>query len=153
MTKNFGKILCIALWLASGSVGMAQERKQLLVAEPGHNVGYLPLYAAILKGYFSDLGLDVKVLTMESGSAHTNAVLSGQAFAFIGGPEHNAFAKIKGGELRSVVNVVDRGNVYYMTGPGKEPKPGEDLASYFKGKTIAVSAYGGTPNSITRYLL
>ncbi len=153
MNRNLRKLLCATFCIGLSSLALAQEHKQLLVAEPGHNVGYLPLYAAIQKGYFSDLGLDVKVLTMESGSAHTNAVLSGQAFAFIGGPEHNAFAKIKGGELRSVVNVVDRGNVYYMAAPGKEPKPGEDLASYFKGKTIAVSSYGGTPNSITRYLL
>ena len=153
MHSTLRKFLCATVLMGLSTLASAQERKQLFVAEPGHNVGYLPLYAAIQKGYFSELGLDVKVLTMESGSAHTNAVLSGQAFAFIGGPEHNAFAKIKGGELRSVVNVVDRGNVYYMTAPGKEPKPGEDLASYFKGKTIAVSNYGGTPNSITRYLL
>jgi NitT/TauT family transport system substrate-binding protein len=145
-------VLSIILWPAAPGAVLAQD-KQLLVAEPGHNVGYLPLYIAIQKGYFAELGLDVKVLTMESGSAHTNAVLSGQAFAFIGGPEHNAFAKVKGGELRSVVNVVNRGNVYYLSPPGKEPKPGEDMASYFKGKIIAVSAFGGTPNSITRYLL
>ena len=144
--------LAIALWQAS-STGAFAAGKELLVAEPGHNVGYLPLYAAIQKGYFAEVGLDVKVLTMESGSAHTNAVLSGQAFAFIGGPEHNAFAKLKGGELRSVVNVVNRGNVYYMAPPGKGPQPGEEMAAYFKGKVIAVSAYGGTPNSITRYLL
>lgn len=129
------------------------QGKALLVAEPGHNVGYLPLYVAIRKNYFADAGLDVKVLTMESGSSHTNAVLSGQAFAFIGGPEHNAFAKVKGGELRAVVNVVNRGNVYFMAPPGKGPKPGEDMPTYFKGKAVAVSAYGGTPNSITRYLL
>ena len=144
--------LATVLWQATPAGALAAG-KELLVAEPGHNVGYLPLYIAIQKGYFAEHGLDVKILTMESGSAHTNAVLSGQAFAFIGGPEHNAFAKLKGGELRSVVNVVNRGNVYYMAPPGKEPKPGEDMASYFKGKIIAVSAYGGTPNSITRYLL
>jgi NitT/TauT family transport system substrate-binding protein len=80
-------------------------------------------------------------------------VLTGQAFAFIGGPEHNAFAKLKGAELRAIVNVVDRGNNYYLAAKGKEPKPGEDMAAYFKGKTIAPGPFGGTPNSITRYLL
>ena len=131
----------------------AADMKTLIIAEPGHNIGYLPLYIAIRKGYFAADGLDVKTMTLDSGSEHANAVLSGQAFAFIGGPEHDAFAKLKGGELRTVVNIVNRGNVYYEAPKGKEPAPGQSMADYFKGKTIAVSAYGGTPNSITRYLL
>ena len=60
----------------------------------------------------------MKIVTIESGAGHTNAVLTGQAFAFIGGPEHNAFAKAKGAELRAVVNVVDRGNVYFVAAKG-----------------------------------
>jgi NitT/TauT family transport system substrate-binding protein len=131
----------------------AHAQKPLIVAEPTHGVGYLPLYIAIRNGYFAKEGLDVKVMTVDGGSTHTNAVLSGQAFAFLGGPEHNAYAKIKGGELRAIVNVVDRGNVYYSARKGSEPPPGADWASYFKGKSFAVGLYGGTPNSITRYLL
>jgi NitT/TauT family transport system substrate-binding protein len=150
--------LCGALLALIGlSLAPAQAQKTLYVAEPTHGIGYLPLYVAIQNGYFSKQGIDVKVMTVDGGSTHTNAVLSGQAFAFIGGPEHNAFAKIKGGELRAVVNVVDRGNVYYSARTGSEPKPGQSgssyWADYFKGKTIAVGLYGGTPNSITRYLL
>ncbi len=131
----------------------AADRPSLLVAEPVHGISYLPLYVAIHKGYFAEQGIDVKVITIESGSGHTNAVLSGQAFAFIGGPEHDAFAKLKGAELRAVVNVVDRGNVYFVAPKGKEPTAGESMAQYFKGKTIAPGPFGGTPNSITRYLL
>ena len=65
-------------------------------------------------------------------------MLSGQAFAFIGGPEHYAYAKVKGAELRCVVNCVDRGNVYFCAAKGSEPTD-NDWASYFKGKTIATS--------------
>ena len=147
--------LALACVIGAGLAGTtrAAELKTLIVAEPVHGTGYLPLYVAIQKGFFAELGLEVKVLTIESGSGHTNAVLSGQAFAFIGGPEHNAFAKAKGAELRAVVNVVDRGNVYFVAPKGKEPAPGQTMAEYFKGKTIAPGPFGGTPNSITRYLL
>jgi NitT/TauT family transport system substrate-binding protein len=131
----------------------AQAQRTLLVAEPQHGMGYFPLYVAIRNGYLAEEGLDVKMMTVDGGSSHTNAVLTGQAFAFIGGPEHNAYAKLKGGELRAVANVVDRGNVYYSARVGSEPKPGQDWRSYFKGKSFAVGLYGGTPNSITRYLL
>lgn len=124
--------------------------KSVLIAEPVHGTGYLPLYIGMAKNQFEDV--TVKIVTIETGAGHTNAVLSGQAFAFIGGPEHCAYAKAKGAELRAVVNCVDRGNVYYCAAKGLEPH-NDDWASYFKGKTIATSGYGGTPNSITRYLL
>jgi NitT/TauT family transport system substrate-binding protein len=123
---------------------------EVLIAEPVHGTGYLPLYIGMAKNLFEDV--TVKIVTIETGAGHANAVLSGQAFAFIGGPEHCAFAKAKGAELRSVVNCVDRGNVYYCAAKGLEPH-NDDWTGYFKGKTIATSGYGGTPNSITRYLL
>lgn len=126
--------------------------REIVVTEPVHSTGYLPLYVAMAKGYFAEADLSARVLTIDTGSGHTNAVLSGQAFAFIGGPEHDAFAKLKGAELRAVVNCVDRGNVYFNVVKGMEPT-NTDWPSYFKGKKIAVSQFGGTPNSITRYLL
>jgi NitT/TauT family transport system substrate-binding protein len=94
----------------------------------------------------------VKIVTIETGAGHTNAVLSGQAFAFIGGPEHCAFAKAKGAELRAVVHCVDRGNVYFCAEKGLAPN-GRDFTSFVKGKAVATGGFGGTPNSITRYLL
>lgn len=124
--------------------------KTVLIAEPVHSTGYLPLYIGMAKNLFNDVTVDI--VTIESGGGHTNAVLSGQAFAFIGGPEHDAYAKIKGAELRSVVNCVDRGNVYFSAAKGHEPT-NTDWPSYFKGKAIAVGPFGGTPNSIARYLL
>ncbi len=130
----------------------AAAETELIVAEPVHSTGYLPLYVAMHKGYFAEEGLKLKVMTTKGGGAHTNAVLTKQAFAFIGGPEHNAFAKAKGAELRAVVNVVNRGNVYIVAAK-KYGIPKGDLAAFVKGKTIAVSYYGGTPNSIMRYLL
>jgi NitT/TauT family transport system substrate-binding protein len=126
--------------------------REIIIAEPVHSTGYLPMYVAIANGYFAEADVTVKILTIETGAGHTNAVLSGQAFAFIGGPEHNAFARAKGAELRAVVHCVDRGNVYYCAAKGQEPT-GTDWGAYLKGKSLAVSQFGGTPNSITRYLL
>ena len=126
--------------------------KEILVAEPVHGTGYLPLYIAMSKGFFDEANVTVNLVTIETGGGHTNAVLSGQAFAFIGGPEHNAFAKAKGAELRAVVHCVDRGNVYINAIKGQEPKDA-NWPAYFKDKSIALGPYSGTPNSIMRYLL
>ncbi|UFN46935.1 ABC transporter substrate-binding protein [Roseomonas sp. OT10] len=146
----------LLLGAAAGALAMPRlaraQAKEIIVAEPGHLVGYLPLYLAGHKGYFTEEGLSLRILTVESGAGHTNAVLTKQAFAFIGGPEHNAFAKAKGAELRAVCNVVDRGNVYFVARKGTSPKD-RDFAAFVKGKTLATGLFGGTPNSITRYLL
>ena len=127
-------------------------KHELLVAEPVHSTGYLPMYIAMAKDYFAEADINVKIVTIETGAGHTNAVLSGQAFAFIGGPEHCAFAKAKGAELRAVVHCVDRGNVYFCAAKGLQPE-GRDFTSFVKGKALATGGFGGTPNSITRYLL
>ncbi|WP_158810999.1 ABC transporter substrate-binding protein [Beijerinckia sp. L45] len=134
------------------SILRAQEKKQLVIAEPFHSIGYLPLYMAATKGFLAAEGLSGQVVALEGGgSSHTNAVLSGQAFAFIGGPEHDAFAKIKGGEMRAVANVVNRGNVYFVAKKGLTP--GHDLGAFLKGRKIGTLFFGSTPNSITRYVV
>src|ERR1044072_3477251 len=140
-----------AALIASPHIARAAKH-ELLVAEPVHSTGYLPMYIAMAKDYFAEADINVKIVTIETGAGHTNAVLSGQAFAFIGGPEHNAFAKAKGAELRAVVHCVDRGNVYFCAAKGLEPQ-GRDFAGLIKGKAFATGGFGGTPNSITRYLL
>jgi len=150
--KFLGSTACVGLAVAAHPYIARAATRELLVAEPVHSTGYLPMYIAIANGYFAEADISVQIVTIETGSGHTNAVLSGQAFAFIGGPEHNAFAKAKGAELRAVVHCVDRGNVYICAATGHEP-PNSDWPSYFRGKKIAVGPYSGTPNSITRYLL
>ncbi|WP_413375530.1 ABC transporter substrate-binding protein [Alkalihalobacillus sp. 1P02AB] len=121
----------------------------LVLAEPLRNFGYLPLYVAVNQGFFEEV--NIEITTLSGGSAHTNAVLTGEAWAFIGGPEHNAFAKAKNADIRAIINVVNRGNVYAVAKEGLTP--GEDIAEFVKGKTIVTNPYGSTPNSITRYLL
>ncbi len=131
---------------------IAQDR-EILIAEPTRSVSYLPIYLAITEGYFKKAGLNAKMLTAEQNGAAINATLAGQAFSFLGGPERVAFARAQGGQLRSVVNCVDRGNVYFMAAKGTGPKAGEDIGAYLKGKRIAVSARGTSPHSVMRYVL
>ncbi len=146
-------VVSFALTAFSGAIAQTKSgARTLLVAEPGHGAATLPFNAAIAKGFFAEEGLDVRMLTVDGGSTHTNAVLSGQAFAFVGGPEHNAFAKLKGAELRAVANLNDRATAYLVAKKNQGPSPGQSIASYIRGKTIGVSFFGGTPNSILRYL-
>ncbi len=152
MKKIMGIAAALIMGITSFSAISHAETKDIVVAEPLHSLGYLPLYVAVRNGYFKEEGINATIMTVEGGGAHTNAVLTKQAFAFIGGPEHNAFAKAKGAELRAVVNVVNRGNVYLVARSGLDA-PAGDVGAFLKGKTIATGAFGGTPNSITRYVV
>jgi NitT/TauT family transport system substrate-binding protein len=128
------------------------EPVTITIAEPVHSVGYLPLYAAIGSGAFADEGITVEVTTL-TGGGHVNSVLSGEVFGFIGGVESGAVANVRGASLQGVVNVVNRGNVYFVAPEGDEPAGSEDLTDYFSGTTIVGGRHGGTPNAILRYML
>jgi NitT/TauT family transport system substrate-binding protein len=147
------RVLLAAIALALAATTAARAAEKIIIAEPVHGTGYLPLYVGIHKGFFSDEGLDVSAVTMLAAGAHRNATLTKQSWGFIGRPEHNAFVKAKGGELRTIVNIVNRGNVYLVARKGLTPPAPGELASFLRGKTIATGPFGTTPNSITRYVL
>lgn len=127
----------------------AADARRIVIAEPLHGLSYLPLYIAIENGYFKPL--DVSVTTLMSGSTHTDATIAGRVWGNIGGPEHNAYAYLKGINVRGIVNVVNRGSVYFAARKGL--KPTGDLKTFLKGKTIATNTYGSSQNSILRYVL
>lgn len=138
-----------------GGTKNAAGLKKLVIAEPLHSVGYLPLYVAQHEGYFKERGLDVEVISA-AGGAHVTAVVSGEAWGVIGGPESNAMAnKNNKDPIVSVVNVVNKANVYLMAKKGLAPASSSpaDLKEFLKGKKIAAGRHGGTPNLVTRYLL
>ena len=162
LPRTLAKLLvattAIALAGCSGPTGAAGASEDeegtttLTIAEPVHGVGYLPLYAAIDQGFFADADLEVEVTTL-TGGGHVNATLAGEVFGFIGGPESGAVANVKGADLVTVANVVNRGNVYFVAPEGEEPAEGEALAEYFRGKIIVGGRHGGTPNAILRHIL
>lgn len=114
---------------------IAQDR-EILISEPTRSVSYLPIYLAITEGYFKKAGLNAKMLTAEQNGAAINAALAGQAFSFLGGPERVAFARAQGGHLRSVVNCVDRGNVYFMAAKAPARRRATTLARISRANAL-----------------
>jgi NitT/TauT family transport system substrate-binding protein len=147
-----GMLVAAIIAVGFASDAFAQANKELTITEPVHSPGYLPLYVAVHQGFFSDEHLAVKVVTITSPAGHANAVLNNQAFGCIGGPEYNAFANSKGGDLKAIANVIDRGDVYLVAKKGSGPTD-KNFGVYLKGKSIAIPYYGSTPNSIVRYLV
>lgn len=151
--KKFLGILLVAMLLCAGAT--AESLKALTVAEPVHLIGYLPLYVAIHEGYFADEGLDVTVV-QATGGAHVTAVVSGDAFAVIGGVDSNALANRGNADpIIGIVNCVNRANVYLFARKGLAPvsNSDEDMAAFLQGKRIVAGRFGGSPNLLTRYLV
>lgn len=159
------KLCCVLLCLAIAgcfATGMAEVQK-LTVAEPVHLIGYLPLYVAIHEGYFAQEGLEVTVV-QATGGAHVTAVVSGDAFAVIGGIDSNALANRGSSDpILGIVNCVNRANVYLFARKGLAPYDdgseellGWSCASmrdFLRDKRIVAGRYGGSPNLLTRYLI
>lgn len=150
------RLLCLTLALmmcaAFAFAEAPAELTPITVAEPVHLIGYLPLYVAIHEGCFAEEGLDVTVV-QATGGAHVTAVVSGDAFAVIGGVDSYNFANAAGtaDPILAICNCVNRANVYLFARKGLIP--GENMADFLKGKTIIAGRYGGSPNVLTRYLV
>ena len=153
------RFLCLTLLLtllsALPTAGAEEALKPLTVAEPVHLIGYLPLYVAIHEGYFAEEGLDVTVV-QATGGAHVTAVVSGDAFAVIGGVDSNCLANQGSKDpVVGICNCVNRANVYLFARKGLTPASDTDadMAAFLKGKIIIAGRYGGSPNLLTRYLI
>jgi NitT/TauT family transport system substrate-binding protein len=144
-------ICAVAVLAVAAMFPSSSYARDVVLAEPVHYVGFLPIYVAQKKGYFKDEGIDLKISTMD-GAAMITSVVSGQAFALTASVDRNAQAKVAGKEVKAVVNLDARANIYLMAREDLMPVQG-DLASFLRDKRIAVTAFGGTPNNMLRYLL
>jgi NitT/TauT family transport system substrate-binding protein len=140
---------------AEAAAAGTKKLKKLVISEPLHYTGYLPLYVAQREGYFAEEGLEVEML-QAAGGTHVTSVVSGDAWGVIGGPESNALANIGNSDpIISVSNVVNRANVYLMAKKGTAPAgtSDEELKAFLQDKKINAGRHGGTPNLLTQYLL
>jgi NitT/TauT family transport system substrate-binding protein len=156
LTRRAAIASAVATGVAVGSrVAFAQSTKSLVIAEPVHNLGYAPVYIAVDQGFFKKRGLDVSMLLAANGS-HVTALVSGQVWGNIGGPESDAMANVgKADPLKTICNLVNRANLYLVARKGLAPKSESkaDLAAFFKGKKFALGRYGGTPDLLGRWLV
>lgn len=98
------------------------ELKKIVIAEPLHSIGYLPLYIGQQEGFFAEEGLDVEVIQATGGS-HVTSVMSGDAWGVIGGVDSNAIPNASGNcpdPVIAVCNCVNRANVYLCAAVGEE---------------------------------
>jgi NitT/TauT family transport system substrate-binding protein len=136
-------ILLLSLFCLAFEAG-AQGRR-VRVCTPGGGTGSMHIYTAKERGYFSQENLDVDVLVTR-GQICTMALINGQM------------------ELTTNPNVFDamvagkfQGKVIYVTAKtlGHRFIAAPDIKSFndLRGKTIAISTFGGLTDMLTREIL
>lgn len=133
----------------------AQSLRKITIAEPAHFVGYIPLYVALDQGLFERRGLDVTNITA-TGGAHVSALVSGDVWANLGGPESDAMANVgKADPLRAVCNLINRAIIYLCAKKGLAPRSHSDadIAAMLRGKRIAGNRFGGSGDVLLRWYL
>jgi NitT/TauT family transport system substrate-binding protein len=147
--------LALVLMCSMAAGAGAEGLRKLVISEPAHLVGHLPLFVAIHAGYFQEQGLDVEVV-QATGGAHVSALVSGAVWGMMGGVESNCLASQGNPDpIVAIVNCINRANCYMYAAKGLAPASSsdEDMKAFLQGKTLIVGRHGGSPNLLTRYLL
>ncbi|MBM4263010.1 MAG: ABC transporter substrate-binding protein [Deltaproteobacteria bacterium] len=130
---SIGKIIiAFALLVASAGRGLGQE---VFIGNPGKSLNFFHFDLAIERGFFKELGLDVKLLTTKCDVAVT-ALLTGdlQATGCVG-TASRAIAS-QNVPVRTVIWLFKKPTFYVVAKP--EIKSAADL----KGKIIGISSFG-----------
>lgn len=115
--------------------------KKVVINEAVRTLLYLPLYHAKEKGYFTDEGLDVEIITGGSATNSFAAMVSGEAQFSQADPMYVPISREKGGKTKVVAQVVARIAVWGLSMDGTPI-----TAATLKGKTIATQ-----PRPMTAY--
>ncbi|MGH7832210.1 MAG: ABC transporter substrate-binding protein [Candidatus Binatia bacterium] len=133
----------LAAFLLSTSTAQAQPAaKKIRMGISTTSIIFLPLYAALQKGFFKEEGIDLELIVMSATLAST-AVLTGDV-DYNGAVTGVIGAAVQGRPLKVLIFTVDRPLSFLMA--KKEIRGGSDL----KGKRVAGSSPGGSATLLAK---
>jgi NitT/TauT family transport system substrate-binding protein len=142
----FAALLGAMLWLllpAWTPPPLAAE--QIRFALPAKSMGYLPLFAAVHRGFFKDEGIDVEITIMLPQLAH-NALLTGDV-DYHGVADSALHLAARGAPMKAIFFGARRPNYFLMA------KPQIKSVSELRGKHIGMARFGDTVELASRIAL
>ena len=155
--KIFVYLLCFAVLFVIASSTLFNFNKtdkkleKITMAEVAHTVFYAPMYVAIEKGYFKEVGIDVNLILTSGADKVTAAVLSGDAEIGFSGSEATIYV-YNGGEkdyLRTFSQLTQKDGSFIVS----REKIKNFKLSDLKGKTVIGGRAGGMPEMTFEYAL
>lgn len=155
--KIFVYLLCfVVLFVIASSVLFSFNKKdkkleKITMAEVAHTVFYAPMYVAIEKGYFEDVGIDMNLILTSGADKVTAAVLSGDAEIGFSGSEATIYV-YNGGEkdyLKTFSQLTQKDGTFIVS----REKIKNFKLSDLKGKTVIGGRAAGMPEMTLEYAL
>ena len=158
--KIFVYLLCVFLIfiIAISSLANLNNKKnttkkleKITLAEVAHTVFYAPMYVAIEKGYFEEVGIDINLILTSGADKVTAAVLSGDAQIGFSGSEATIYV-YNGGEkdyLKTFSQLTQKDGSFLVSREKIKNFKLEDL----KGKTVIGGRAAGMPEMTFEYAL
>ena len=125
--------------------------EKITLAEVAHTVFYAPMYVAIEKDYFKEVGIDIDLILTSGADKVTAAVLSGDAQIGFSGSEATIYV-YNGGEkdyLKTFAQLTQRDGSFIVS----REKIKNFKLSDLKGKTVIGGRAGGMPEMTFEYAL
>lgn len=144
--------LAIAPTLASVARAQAPERARVELGVGGKGLlYYLPLTIAERRGYFKDVGLDVRITDHGGGAKALQSLIGGSVDVVTGAYEHTIRMQAKGQDVRAVVEL---GRFPAIVVAVRKSLAGEiRSAAQLKGRKIGVTAPGSSTNMLVQYAM
>ena len=128
-------LTALMLITLSFAISSAAHSEEVFIGNPGKSLNFFHFDLAIERGYFKELGLDVKLLNTKCDIAVT-ALLTGdlQATGCVGSASR--FIASQNVPVRTVIWLFKKPTFYVVARP--DIKSAADL----KGKTVGISSFG-----------
>jgi NitT/TauT family transport system substrate-binding protein len=145
MGLRFTAILFLIVCAQLPATAPLSAAERIRLALPAKSMGYLPLFAAVHRGFFKDEGIDVEITMMLPQLAH-NALLSGEV-DFHGVADSALRLAARGAPIKSVFFGAMRPNYFLMA------KPQIKSVGELRGKYIGMVRFGDTIELASRIAL
>ena len=128
-----------------------QELTPVTLNEVAHSIFYAPMYVAIEKGYFSNEGIDLSLVTGFGADKTMTAVLSGTADIGFMGSEASIYTYNEGANdyVVNFAQLTQRAGNFLVAREDIKDFKWEDL----KGKKVIGGRKGGMPEMVFEYIL
>ena len=127
------------------------ELETVRLAEVAHSIFYAPMYVAIEKGYFEDVGIDIELSLANGADKVSAAVLAGDADVGFAGSEATIYV-YNGGEkdyLKTFARLTQKDGSFIVAREDIKDFTLDDLV----GKTIIGGRAGGMPEMTLEWAL
>lgn len=157
MKKRILAFILITILVMSSLIGCTKEKEsndtatKVVLSEVAHSIFYAPMYVAIEKGYFTEEGIDLELVTAFGADKVMTAVLSGEADIGFMGSESSIYTYNEGAKdyVVNFAQLTQRAGNFLVAREDIEDFKWEDL----KDTYVLGGRKGGMPQMVFEYIL